>query len=141
MHTLINSGSHHMERNIFLIFQNGICFVFGLYLIASPVPRFNSCTHYVGAVRAEYTTGRPIAIQFPGNGCMDDLTTESSFHSQATWVINVLGLFFDILPIGVCTTEHWQTSGRLVLEFKVYSILLQSRTRLLGCSPQPACSG
>ena len=34
------------------------------------------------------------AMQNPasGHGCMNDLTTESSFDSQATWVINVLGL-------------------------------------------------
>ena len=28
-----------------------------------------------------------------GHGCMDDLTTELSFNWQATWVIDVLGLF------------------------------------------------
>ena len=44
------------------------------------------------ATRAEYTTARPIANQFPG--CMDDLTTERSFDSQGTWVIDVLGLSF-----------------------------------------------
>ena len=40
------------------------------------------------------TTARLIATQFPDHGCMDDLTTERSFVSQATWVIDVLGLFF-----------------------------------------------
>ena len=29
---------------------------------------------------------------------MDDLTNKLSFDSQATWVIDVLGLFFDMLP-------------------------------------------
>ena len=36
---------------------------------------------------------RPIASSFPGLECMDCLTTECSFDSQATWVIAVLGLF------------------------------------------------
>ena len=34
-----------------------------------------------------------IATQFPGHGCMDDLTSDRSFDSQATYVIDVLGLF------------------------------------------------
>ena len=34
--------------------------------------------------------------EFPGHGCMDDLITERSFDSQAMWVIDVLGLFFDM---------------------------------------------
>ena len=42
---------------------------------------------------------------------MDDLTTESSFESQATWVNDVLGLLFDMLSMGVCTTRHLQTSA------------------------------
>ena len=34
--------------------------------------------------------------RFPGHGCMDDLATERTFNfdSQATLVIDVLGLFF-----------------------------------------------
>ena len=59
---------------------------------------------------------RPNAIKFPGHGCMDDLVTERSFDSQATEVIDELGLFFDMLPISVCTTRHRQTSARLVQE-------------------------
>ena len=31
-----------------------------------------------------YMTARPIATQFPAHGCMDDLTTELCFGSQAT---------------------------------------------------------
>ena len=30
-----------------------------------------------------------------------DLTTERSFDSQATWVIDVLGLVFDMLSMGL----------------------------------------
>ena len=35
----------------------------------------------------------PIATQFPGHGCMDDLTTEHSFDLQDMWDNVVLGLF------------------------------------------------
>ena len=42
-----------------------------------------------------------------------DVTAKRTFDSQATWVIDVLG-FFDMLSMGVCTTRHRQTSGRLV---------------------------
>ena len=59
-------------------------------------------------------TAHPIATKFAGNGCMDDLTTERSFDSQATWVSTVLDLFVDMLSMGVCTTRHWQMSSRLV---------------------------
>ena len=36
------------------------------------------------ADQAEYTTVRPITTQFSGHGCFEDITTESSFDSQAT---------------------------------------------------------
>ena len=39
----------------------------------------------------------PVATQLPWHVCMDDLTTERSFDLQATWVINVLGLFFEVI--------------------------------------------
>ena len=60
--------------------------------------------------------------QFPGHGCMDDLTTERSFDLQATWVIDVLGKFFDMLSMGFCTTRRCQTSGRLVQELSVCTV-------------------
>ena len=47
---------------------------------------------------------------------MDDLTTERGFDLQATWVIDVLGLFFDM---SVCTTRHWQMFGRQLQELNV----------------------
>ena len=40
------------------------------------------------------------ATKFPVHGCIDDLTTEHSFHLQATWIIDVLNLFSDMLFIG-----------------------------------------
>ena len=41
---------------------------------------------------------------------MHDLKTERNFYLQATWVIDVLALFFDMFSMDVCTT------GRLVQE-------------------------
>ena len=41
---------------------------------------------------------------------------------KVKWVIYVLGLFFDVLLIGVCTTTHWQTSRRLVPEINVCTV-------------------
>ena len=59
--------------------------------------------------------------EFPLHGCMDNLRIERSLDLQATWVIDVLG-FFDMLSMGVCTTSHWQTSGRLVQELNVSTV-------------------
>ena len=46
----------------------------------------------------------------------DDLTTEGSFDLQAMCILDALGLFFDMLCMGVCATRYWQPSGRLVQE-------------------------
>ena len=54
----------------------------------------------------KYTTARPNAIQFPVHGCIDDLSTKRTFDLQATWVSDVLGVLFDIVSTGVCTTRH-----------------------------------
>ena len=54
---------------------------------------------------------------------MDDHTTERSFVSQATWVIDMLGLFLDMFSIAVCSTRHWHTFGRLVQELNACTIL------------------
>ena len=50
---------------------------------------------------------------------MDDLTIEHSIDLQATWIIGVLGICFDLLFLSVCTTKLWQTSGRMVQELNV----------------------
>ena len=34
----------------------------------------------------------------------------------------MLGLFYDMLSTVVCITGHWQTSGRLVQEFNVFTV-------------------
>ena len=51
-----------------------------------------------------------------------DLTIERSFYSQAMPVNYLLGVYFDMLSMGVCTTRHWQTSGRLVQELTVFTV-------------------
>ena len=60
-----------------------------MYVGATPDgTSFNKqCRHLISALnawaaRAEYTTASPIASRFPGQGCMDDVTTERSFDSQ-----------------------------------------------------------
>ena len=68
-------------------------------------------------------TGKNTGAQFPGYGCMDDLTTECCFVLQATWVIDVLGLILDMLSKCVCTTRHWQTTGRLVQALNVCTVV------------------
>ena len=37
-------------------------------------------------------------------------------------IIDVLGLFLDMLSMGVYTTRHWQTSGRLVQELNIFTV-------------------
>ena len=62
---------------------------------------------------------------------MDDLKTKRSFDSQASCVINVFGLFSDILSMGVCTTRLLQTSGRLVQELNG-CIVYSTNSKFLG---------
>ena len=76
----------------------------------------------MGSPWTEYTATHPIATQFPGHGCIYDLTTELSFDSQATWVIDVFGFLFDMIFISVCTTRHWQTSGRMVQKLNICTV-------------------
>ena len=49
--------------------------------------------------------------------------TERSFDSQATCVIDGFGLFSWYLGMGVYTTRHWQTSGRLVQKLNVCTVV------------------
>ena len=87
------------------------------------------CWHLIPALnvrapRAQYTSAHLIATQFSGLGCMEDFTTGGSFDLQATytWVIDVLGLFFDMLSINARTTRHWETPSWLVQELNVCTV-------------------
>ena len=42
---------------------------------------------------------------------------------KATWVIDVLSLFFDMSSVGVCTTKPHKTSGRLLQELNVCTVV------------------
>ena len=79
------------------------------------------CRHIILALnlwadRALYTTACPIATNFLGYGCRKDLITIHTFDLQSTWVI-------DMLFVDVYTTRQWQTSGRLVQELNVCTVL------------------
>ena len=88
------------------------------YIHVHRVPTFNSCTKCVGSLDIKHDR-TPDCHTVSSHGCMDDLTSERSFNSQATGVIDVLGLSFDM---GVCATRHWQTPGRLVQELNVCTV-------------------
>ena len=53
---------------------------------------------------------------------ISDLTTEHSFDLQATYAIDVLGYFSDMLSVGVCTNIHLQTSCRLMQILNVCTV-------------------
>ena len=44
-------------------------------------------------------TARLIATKIPGRGCMDGFQTECSFAAHAKCIIDVLGLFFDMISM------------------------------------------
>ena len=61
------------------------------------VPIFNSCTKYLCV----------LSIMLDSYlRCMDDLTTERRFHLQGMWVIDMLGLLFYMLSMGLCTMRY-----------------------------------
>ena len=59
-------------------------------------------------------------------------TTKHSFDLQAARVIDVLGLFFNMISIGVCTTRDCQTPGRLVQELDTCTVYIV----LVGSDPE-----
>ena len=75
---------------------------------------------------------RPHARLPPSFLGMDDLTTDCSFDSQAKCVIGVLGLLFDLLSMGVCTTRYWQQSDRLVQKLNVFTVDFQKNWRTIS---------
>ena len=90
------------------------------------------CRHLIPALntwaaQTWYTTARPIATQSPGLGCMDDLRTKRSFDSQTIGSLVCLPYLFEILSMGVCTTRHKQTSGRLVQELNVCTVAVSGK--------------
>ena len=49
-----------------------------------------------------------------------DLTTERSFDLQVRWLFMCLAY---LLTCHVCTTRHWQKSGRLVQELNMCTVV------------------
>ena len=79
--------------------------------LSGTMPTFTSCTKFLGSPGI-ITTVRIIALEFPGHECIYDLTTERVFGSKATWVIDVLGLYFyDVFSMGVCTLADVRSAG------------------------------
>ena len=100
------------------------------------------CRHLIPALNvraawAKYTNACPIATQFPGHGCMDDLTTKRSFDSQTTWVIDMQGkTILKCVFMDVYTTRHRRASGRLVHELNVCTVGQRAKIKsLLVCKP------
>ena len=65
------------------------------------VPTFNPCTKCVGSpgiINGRTPHCHPVSWAWMN---FDDLTDKLSFDSQATWVIVMLGLSFDILSMSV----------------------------------------
>ena len=77
------------------------------------VPVFNSCTKCLGLIHDRSTDFRH---------------NWKYFDSQDTWVVDVLGLSFDMLSMCVCTTWHWQTSDRLVQGINVSTVGISMST-------------
>ena len=66
---------------------------------------------------------------------MDDLTTECSFDSQATWVIDVLDLFHDMLSNKGCGSFYWICTSRLTFNLpsiKTNEMFAHWRTNSFG---------
>ena len=66
----------------------------------------NNPTSYCQPVSWEWMHGRPLI---------------------RTWIIDVLGSFFDMLSMGVCTPRHWQTPGRLMQELNVCTVMIECK--------------
>ena len=84
------------------------------------VPTFNSCT---------ICQDSPGKIHFCTPDCRPAswtwMTSQLNIiliHQLCGSFSDVLSLFSDMLSMGVCTTKHWQMSGRLVQELNVCTV-------------------
>ena len=90
-------------------------------VFSTTLSTFNSCTKCVGSASIILTVWLPPVGQFPWHGWPHIWTY--LWFARARWVIDVLGLLFQIVIQGVWTTRHWQTSGRLVQELSVCTVV------------------
>ena len=79
---------------------------------------FDSCTKCPGIICNRTPDFHPVSW----HGYMTDLTTERSFDSKEMWVIDVFGLSYVMLSMGVYTNRHWQTSGGQVQKLNVCTV-------------------
>ena len=93
----------------------------GVFPCPNTVTTFNSCTKCMGSLSI---------IDDGTSDCHPDFWAWMHgwgnnwiyFDLQASWVIDVFGLFLDALPMGVCTTRQWETSSRLVQALYVCTV-------------------
>ena len=118
--------------------MNGVCtHTRVVYKNIYTVPIYNSCTRCVGS--PEYTTARPIATQFTGNRCMDDIINWTQL-----WFASYMGHWCAWL---IFWHWHWHASCRLVLElnvstvysYRVHSLLNHHMHLLLFVNKQGTC--
>ena len=75
----------------------------------------------MGSLGILHTTTRPFRAQFPWGGVMNYIITEPIFDSQATWVIDVHGVFLDKFSMCIFTRE-FQAFNRLVQELNICNV-------------------
>ena len=66
---------------------------------------------------------RPFATQFPGFARMNDLILKVALIRKLQRSLMCVAYFVKMLSVCICTTRHYQTSGRLVEELNVGTVL------------------
>ena len=89
----------------------------------------------------------PIARKFPGHGCDHRSMTskpKAALISKLRGSLMCLAYFFDMLSMWMCTNRHWQTSGRLVQELNVCTVMCSIGSQIVasnhGIFPGPRLS-
>ena len=102
---------------------------FNKCLETATVPTFDSCTKFAGQPRHTILPHARLPPSFLGmDARMTSKLNLALIHKLRGSLIN-LAYFFDMLAIGVCTTRHWQASGRLVQELNVCTVALRGNTK------------
>ena len=99
-------GVRYVSMYVRMYVHTYVCMYVFLYvcmyvcICVCTVQTFNSCTKCVGSpgmIHDRMSDCHPVSWSI---GCMDYLTTESSFDSHNMWVIGVLGLHLGMLYMG-----------------------------------------
>ena len=83
------------------------------------VPTFNSCTKCVGS-SGKIHDRMPDCLT--GMGARTTSQLNVALIRKLRGPLMCLTYYFDMLSMGVCTTRHWQTTGRLVQELNVCTV-------------------